>query len=286
MLSEPRRGEFNTGTQGIPPEGRPQGSLSTVYLKTFVLLLALVTGACSSDNSGAAVSLTVSAAASLTFAFEEIAPLFERETGIKVVYNFGSSGQLARQIEQGAPVDLFASANLAYIEELEKQGLTLPQTRTLFARGHLILWCRADGPPQLHSLEDLLQPEIERFAMANPDYAPYGVAARQALRNTGLWEKLQPKLILGQHARQTLHYAESGNVDAALVARSLARQHEGRWIALDENLYTPIHQALALVASTVHPEAARRFAAFVTTPRAQTILHQYGFLPPAGAPSP
>ena len=252
------------------------------YLKTFFPLLVLAIAACAPDDSGEMTTLTVSAAANLTFAFAELAPLFERESGIEVVLNFGSSGQLARQIEQGAPVDLFASANLTYIEELEKRGLTLAATRNLFARGQLVLWCRADFPHPLNKAEDLLRPEVERIAIANPDYAPYGVAARQVLQRAGLWEKLQPQLILGQHVRQTLYYAESGNVDAALVALSLCRQGEGRWTSVDENLYAPIYQALAVVASTQHPEDAHRFAKFVSTPPAQTILHQYGFLPPTG----
>ena len=248
-----------------------------------ILLVVLAWTGCSSSDSVPAVSLTVSAAASLTFAFEEIKPLFERETGIRIAYNFGSSGQLARQIEQGAPVDLFASANPAYIEELEKQGLTLPDTRTLFARGSLVLWSRRDGPTRLESLEDLLRPDLKRFAMANPDYAPYGVAARQALSRAGLWEKLQPKLILGQHVRQTLHYAESGNVGAGLVALSLVQQGQGRWVLVDEDFYAPIYQALAVVKTTKRPSEARGFVAFVNTPRAQSILHKYGFLPPPGA---
>ena len=252
------------------------------HLRIFFPLLILAIGACAPDDSGQVPTLTVSAAANLTFAFAELAPLFERESGIEVVLNFGSSGQLARLIEQGAPVDIFASANLSYIEELEKRGLALAPTRNLFARGQLVLWSRTDFPHPLNKAEDLLHPEIERIAIANPDYAPYGVAARQVLQHAGLWKKLQPRLILGQHVRQTLYYAESGNVDVALVALSLCRQGEGRWTPVDENLYAPIYQALAVVASTQHPEGAHRFAEFVSTPSAQAILHQYGFLPPTG----
>lgn len=158
-------------------------------------------------------SLTVSAAADLVYAFTEIGEVFEQQTGIPVVFNFGSTGQLAQQIEQGAPVDLFAAANVSYVEDLAQQGRVLPDTVAIYGRGRITLWTRSDSPLRIDSIEDLAQPVVRRIAIANPDHAPYGIAAREALQSAGLWDALQPKLILGENVRQALQYAETGDVD-------------------------------------------------------------------------
>jgi molybdate transport system substrate-binding protein len=241
-------------------------------------------GGCSGTDSSR--PLTVSAAACLTPAFQELGRLFERDTGLAVGCGFGATGRLARQIEQGAPVDVFAAADPSYLVELERQGLILRGTRTSFARGRLVLWSPPDSPLQFEALADLLAPAVERLAIANPDHAPYGVAAREALRRAGLWEQLHPRLIMGRNVRQALHYAETGNVDAALVALSLVQRNRGRWTAVDPGLYAPIDQAVAVIRGTSRPAAAQRFAAFLRAPAAQAVLHEYGFLPPAREQQP
>jgi molybdate transport system substrate-binding protein len=160
------------------------------FLWLLCLLAAALLTACSSQPPE---TLTISAAADLTYAFQEIGQQFEKETGIRPVFNFGSSGQLAQQIEQGAPVDLFAAANVSFVEELEKRGLILADTKQVYARGRIVLWIRADGGDRaeptlaIARLEDLLRPEVQRIAIANPDHAPYGAAAREALQATGIW---------------------------------------------------------------------------------------------------
>ena len=174
----------------------------------------------------------MSAAASLTFAFQELGERFRHETGTRVGLNFGSSGQLAQQIASGAPVDLFAAANMAFLDDLDRQGVLLAETKRPYARGRLTLWTRADSPLRFVRLEDVMRPEVRRLALANPSHAPYGVAAREALQAVGLWDKIQSKLVLGENVRQALQYAATGNVDVALVARSLSVQHEGRWVVL------------------------------------------------------
>ena len=147
------------------------------------MLIAWLLGACTGvpapagptgATAPAPVTLTVSAAADLTYAFSEIGKQFEAETGHKVVFNFGSTGQLARQFKQGAPVDLFAAANVSFVDDLARQGLILPDTKQLYARGRITLWTRADSPLQITRLEDLTRPEIVRIAIANPDHAPCG----------------------------------------------------------------------------------------------------------------
>src|SRR2546428_10559342 len=149
------------------------------------------------NNSQQQVSLTISAAADLALAFQELGSLFEKGTGIKAIFNFGSTGQLAQQIEQGAPVDLFAAANVDFVDELEKQGLILPETKALYACGRITLWTRSDSPLHIDRIEDLVRPEVKQVAIANPEHAPYGIAAREAMQSVGIWENVQPKLVLG-----------------------------------------------------------------------------------------
>ena len=261
------------------------------------MLIAWLLGACTGvpapagptgTTAAAPATLTVSAASDLTYAFGEIGKQFEAETGHKVVFNFGSTGQLTQQIEQGAPVDVFAAANVSFVEDLERQGLILPDTKQMYARGRITLWTRADSPLQITSLADLTRPEVRRIAIANPDHAPYGVAARQAMQTAGIWEAVQPKLVLGDNVRQTLQYAETGNVDVAIVALSLsvpaAGGTSGRWTVIPQELHPPIDQALAVIKGTKHEAAARAFATFVNGPQGRQIMRKYGLVLPGEEP--
>lgn len=229
--------------------------------------------------------IVVSAASDLTPAFQELGREFERREGTGVVFNFGSTGQLAQQIEQGAPVDLFAAANVSYVDGLERQGLVLPGTKTLYAQGRITLWTRGDGALKPERLEDLARPEFKKVAIANPEHAPYGVAAREALQAAGVWEAVSPKLVYGENVSQTLQYAESGNVDAAVVALSLSTQSRGRWVLIPAGLHRPLDQALAVVKSTRHPEEARRFASFVNSEWGRGVMRRYGFVLPGEEPA-
>jgi len=229
------------------------------------------------------VTLLVSAASDLTFALQEIGTAFTRETGIRVRFNFGSTGQLAQQIERGAPVDLFLAANEAFVDGLERQGLIVPGTKTVYARGRLTLWTRADSALRLQRLEDLADSEVRRIAIANPTHAPYGVAAREALQTAGLWTAVQAKLVLGENILQTLQYAATGNVDVALVALSLSlqREGEGRWVLIPEALHRPLIQALAVIKGTRHETQARQFAVYINGLQGQPMMRRYGFLSPS-----
>ncbi|MCS6845987.1 MAG: molybdate ABC transporter substrate-binding protein [Caldilineales bacterium] len=244
------------------------------------LLLGMALAACQSEGPDRPSPLVVSAAADLRFAFTELGALFEQETGIPVVFNFGSTGLLAQQIEQGAPVDLFAAANVSYIEELAQQGLVLPDTVALYARGRLILWTRNDSPLSVQRIEDLARPEVRRVAIANPDHAPYGIAAREALQRAGVWEAVQPKLVLGENVLQALQYVESGDVDVGIVALSLSTERPGRWSLVPQDLHAPIDQALAVVTSSRRQAEARQFAAFVSGPLGREIMRRHGFVLP------
>lgn len=239
-----------------------------------------------SSGMSDSVSLIVAAAADLTPAFQELGTLFTQQTGIEVVFNFGSTGQLAQQIAQGAPVDVFAAANQSYIAELEQDGLVISETVALYAQGRITLWTRADSPLNFETLDDLMQPEVTRIAIANPEHAPYGVAAREALESAGLWEALEPKLILGENVAQTLQFAETGNVDVAIVALSLsiAAGDDGRYALLPAELHNPLDQALAVVSSTAHETEARQFAVFVNSEAGREIMRRYGFILPGEEP--
>ncbi len=171
-------------------------------------------------------SLTVFAAADLAHPFEEIAARFERNTGVKVTLVFGASASLALQIERGAPVDVFFSANKGYVDRLIAGGVLVPGTRTVYARGRLALgWPKFGGA--LFRLEDLLRPEVRRVAIANPETAPYGQAAKQALKASGLWDPLQPKLVIAENVRQALQYLQAGAVEAGLVGPAVVQAQRG-----------------------------------------------------------
>ncbi len=224
--------------------------------------------------------LLVSAASDLMPSFEELGKLYEQQTGQPVTFNFAASGQLAHQIDQGAPVDLFASADVARVKDLAARGRVLSDSVQIYARGHIVLWTRADSPLAVKTLADLLKPEVQRVAIANPEHAPYGMAARQALQAAGAWQVIQPKLVLGENVRQTLQYAETGNVDVAIVPLSLSLASKGRWVPIPEDLYAPLDQALGVVAGSPRQAEARRFAALIASPQGRSILAKYGFTLP------
>ena len=248
-------------------------------LAAFCLALACVT-ACKHKTPAttpAQNELTVAAASDLTPAFEEIGRQFESTYKTKVVFVFGSTGLLTKQIENGAPMDLFAAANVSYIDQLDQKGLIVSGSKAIYARGRITLWTTSESTLRLESIADLARPEVMRIAIANPDHAPYGLAARQALESAGIWERVKPKLVYGDNIRQTLQYAETGNVDVAIVALSLSLQSHGRWSLIPEDLHQPLDQGLGIMKSSQHQDAARSFADFLRGPQGQAIMKKYGF---------
>jgi molybdate transport system substrate-binding protein len=222
----------------------------------------------------------VSAAADLNGAFQELGRAFEQETEIKVTFNFGSTGQLTQQIEQGAPVDVFAAANVSFVNQLEQKGLIVPGTKALYAQGRVALWTRTDSTLKIERVEDLTGDDVKRIAIANPEHAPYGLAAREAMQSAGVWDRVSSKVVFGENVMQTLQYAETGNVDVALVALSLCVNSNGRWVLVPGNLHKPLNQALAVIKGTRHEGEARRFASYVNSPQGRPIMRKYGFILP------
>ncbi|HXG93683.1 MAG TPA: molybdate ABC transporter substrate-binding protein [Blastocatellia bacterium] len=254
-----------------------RAALSLIAMLAFTALLAL-------NCSPRKADLLVAAAADLTPAFEELGQKFEQQTGKKITFTFGSTGNLTKQIENGAPFDLFAAANIEYIEQLERQELIVPGTKQLYARGRITIWTRADSPIQIRSLEDLARSDVKRIAIANPEHAPYGVAAREALQSAGIWQSVESKIAPAENVRQALQYAETGNADAAIVALSLSVQSSGRWALVPEDLHRPLDQALAIIKDSKHEQLARQFADFINSPEGRAVMRKYGFILPGEQP--
>lgn len=225
----------------------------------------------------------VAAAASLAAAFDELAPLFETATGHTVSFSFGSSGLLAKQIGEGAPFDCFASADVARIDEVIAAKAADPATQRVYARGRIAVWCKRGGVEPPATLAELADPRFTRIAIANPEHAPYGIAAREALTASHAWRDVQPRMVYGENVRQTLQFAESGNVDAAIVAVSLiASDRDNPFVVIPEHLHAPILQALAVCTGGGNRAGGVAFAAFLATPEAAAVLVRHGFQGPAG----
>jgi molybdate transport system substrate-binding protein len=228
--------------------------------------------------------LTVAAAADLQFAFTDIARAYEEQTGHKVTLTFGSTGQLAQQIENGAPFDLLAAANIQYVTDLADKQLVLADSIALYAKGRIVLAVNRQSGATATTLEDLLSPNIKHVAIANPAHAPYGVAAQQALQSAGIWDKLQDKLVLGENVRQTLQYLQTGDAEVGIVALSVANVPEITWTLVDGSLHQPLDQALGVVASSRHQDLAREFTAFINGQFGRPVMRQYGFILPGETP--
>ena len=228
---------------------------------------------------GSRPELIVAAAADLVFALREIAPIFEKERQAKVTLTFGSTGQLTQQIQHGAPVDVFFAASLAFVQELRAKGAILADSVETYAQGQLVLATQRDQP-LLAALRDLTRNDVRRVTMANPAHAPYGMAAREALISAGVWAQVQPKLVYGENVRQALQFLETRNVDAAIIALSVAQVPDIRFSLIDPSLHRPIIQAAAVTARSRHPDIARAFIHFVNGPQGRPIMKRFGFLLP------
>lgn len=223
--------------------------------------------------------LLVLAASDLTIAFTELEPAYETATGTEVTTVFGSSGNLAAQIRNGAPADVFISANEFFVDDLVSAGRIDPATRVEVAVGRLALVVppRRAVPDDLGALTDAAYRVV---AIANPEHAPYGVAARSALRTTGVWSTLGDRLVMGENVVQAYQYVRTGNADAGLVALGLLRPPDLPYRLVDPSLHDPIVQVGGVVRASRHASRAADFLAWVTGPDGRTILQRYGFEPP------
>lgn len=224
--------------------------------------------------------LIVAAAANLTDAFGEIGPRFTSETGVRLVFSFGSTTDLAKQIENGAPFDVFAAADTEHVDALEREGLLTPGTRALYARGRLVLWLPAGSHLKVERIEDITAKEFERIAIAKPDVAPYGQATLESLRSIGIWNQIEPKVVYAQNVSQARQYAATGNAEVAFIPLALVKPGEGTYIEVNEALHQPIDQALGIIKDSPKQLAARRFVDFLLSDDVQQLLTKRGYLRP------
>ena len=250
-------------------------------VKTALVCVVLLSVALASPAPGAAPpTLTVFAAADLAFAFRELVPRFERAAGVKVTLVLGSTGNLAKQVEHGAPADVFFAANQTFIDDLLAKGVLIEETRALYAQGRIVLATARAAGPKLTALSQLLEPRVRRVAIANPAHAPYGRAAEEALRASGVWDAVKPKLVYGENIRQALQFVESGAAEAGIVALSVANVPAIEWVAIDAALHGRLDQAVAVVRRSARPELGAAFIQFVNGPEGRATMKRYGFLLP------
>jgi molybdate transport system substrate-binding protein len=248
------------------------------------LVAAAVVAVLASASQAAAQpsSLTVAAASDLQTVFPELVRAFERETGVEVTVSFGSSGTFFAQIQNGAPFDLFFSADVDYPQRLGRSGHADPDTFYHYATGRLVLWARKDaGIDVTRGLAILRDARVRRIAIANPAFAPYGRAAVAALRSQGLYDAVRPKIVLGDNISQAAQLADSGNADVALLAHSLASgpalRASGVHVEVPASAHPPIDQGVIIVRISRRKEAARRLIEFVRGPAGREILRRQGF---------
>jgi molybdate transport system substrate-binding protein len=244
----------------------------------FASLLAL--GMCCAPAGAAEIA--VFAAASLSDALAQIAPLHAKATGDTLQFNFGASGTLARQIKEGAPADVIFSADELRLDQLEQAGLLLPGTRRTLLGNTLVVVVTADRGAAIATLADLTKPEIRRIAIGEPATVPAGTYAQEHLRRLGLWEPLQARLVPLDNVRAVLAAVEAGNADAGFVYRTDALASRKVRIAVEvpRSEGPKITYPAAVLKSAKSPDAARALVAFLTDPEAQAVFAKFGFLAP------
>jgi molybdate transport system substrate-binding protein len=243
-------------------------------------LIAILFGVASLAVAGERVA--VAAAADLRFALDEIVRLFRADhPAVEVSVSYGSSGKFLTQIQNGAPYDLYLSADSTYPREIDKAGLAAAPPVT-YAVGRIVLWSAGRDASKL-TLDDLAAPAIGKVAIANTQHAPYGRRAEEALRARGVWTTVAAKAVFGENISQTAQFVETGNADVGIIALSLAMHpslaERGGYALIPDNLHQPLEQSL-VVLRRGDREAVREFAGFIMKPAAQGVLRRYGFQPP------
>jgi molybdate transport system substrate-binding protein len=234
-----------------------------------------------------AQQITVAAAADLNYALKELAQRFEQSTGSKVTLSFGASGNLFSQISNGAPFDLFFSADEEYPKKLIAAGAAEGSSLKTYAVGHLVLWVPNSSPedPAKLQMDLLAQPAVKRIAIANPQHAPYGRAAMAAIDHYGLKDKLESKLVLGENVSQAAQFVQSGNAQAGLIALSLAMsppmQSAGKYWELPTDAYPELRQAAVVISASKQKKQAAAFLDFVLSAEGAAVFKQFGLTPPA-----
>lgn len=250
-------------------------------MRRWLACVALALVACTGEPRTAADPLLVLAASDLQYALPELARRYQAETGDSVALVFGSTGNLAAQIDQGAPADLFFAANERFVDELAAKGGLDGDTRRMYAVGRIVIVAARETRVPLRSVAELARPELRHVAIANPEHAPYGMAAREAMMKAGAWDRVRPRLVLGENVMQALQFAKTGNADAAVVALSVALGDTAiRYVLIPDSLHAPLRQVAAVTRDSRVPEKARAFLDFVSSARGREAMRRFGFTTP------
>jgi molybdate transport system substrate-binding protein len=253
---------------------------------SLIALLALVLAISTPSAEAAGHELNVAAAADLSSALQEIAADYEKRTGISVKISYGASGALTQQIQNGAPFDVFFSADMDYPRQLIASGLAESATLYRYAVGRLVLWVPADSPLDVEhkGMDVLLDPSVKKIAIANPQHAPYGRAAAATLKHYGMYEKVSEQLVLGENISQAAQFAESGNAQVGFVALAHAAapsmQGKGKYWIVPAEAYPPLDQGVVVISRSPHKEDAAAFIAYIKTAEVAMVLRHYGFTVP------
>jgi molybdate transport system substrate-binding protein len=230
-----------------------------------------------------AQEITAAAAADMSAALPQLVDAYTKKTGQTLKLSFGSSGNLTNQIRNGAPFDVFFSADEEYPQQLIAEGLAAKDTLYRYAVGRLVLWVPGDSPLDLSKLgmQALLDPSVKKISIANPATAPYGRAAESALRHFGIYGQVSSRLVLGENVSQAAQFVESSNAQAGLIALSHALapalKDKGRYWTVPLDAYPTLNQAAVVLARSKQRDAARRFLEFLRSPEATSLLSGYGF---------
>ena len=232
-------------------------------------------------------AITIAAAADLKFAMEEIVAVFKQANSTDQVETiYGSSGKFHTQIQQGAPFDLFFSADIAYPRLLAKEGHAAAAARP-YAVGRIVLWSASRDARRM-TLADLADPAIRKIAIANPKHAPYGKRAEEALRSAGLWDKVESRLVMGENIAQTAQYVQTGNADVGIIALSLALNRtlaaKGGYALIPDKLHQPLEQGFIVTRRAAANPLAKKFADYMVSPEARRVMVRYGFVLAGEAP--
>jgi molybdate transport system substrate-binding protein len=245
------------------------------------LWMVFITGV----NGAVAEEITIAAASDLSFAFREIVAEYENTTGNHVRLSLGSSGNFFAQIQNGAPFDLYFSADISYPRKLEEAGLVVPGSLYPYAIGRIVLWTGNESHLDLSKgLEILREPTIKKIAIANPKHAPYGRAAVAALEHAQVYDRVKDKLVLGENISQAAQFVESGAADVGIIALSLAlappMQAAGHYWEIPADAYPPIEQGAVILMGGKHQEIAKTFLSFVQGAEGQAMMKRHGFVVP------
>ena len=268
----------------MPPLRRVRPAKHFMALLTVVAISVATVSACgdSSTSSTGPTEIVIAAASDLRPAFEELAKEFTNDTNIAVTFSFGSSGQLREQILNGAPFDVFASANSEFVDEVIAKERGQAATKTNYAVGRIVLWSATpESVPS--SISDLVKTTYARIAIANPTHAPYGLAAQQSFITAGIWNDIEKRIVYGENISDTKKIIDSGNASIGVIALSLAIADGRPYVEIPDSLHKQLLQAAVVTTTGKQQDAAKQWLNYMSSPAGLPVMKKYGFIPPSSS---